>query len=57
MAIEKGIVVEESKPQSVNGEAIEIEIVNPESVGIQTEDGGNKWFRIWFWRKLSRINR
>ena len=44
MAIEKGIVVEESKPQSVNGEAIEKEIVN-------------KWFRIWFWRKLSRINR
>ena len=40
MAIEKGIVVEESKPQSVNGEAIEIEIVNPESVGIETEDGG-----------------
>ncbi len=40
MAIEKGIVVEESKPQNVNGEAIEIEIVNPESVGIETEDGG-----------------
>jgi hypothetical protein len=40
MAIEKGIVVEESKPQNVNGEAIEIEIVNPDSVGIETEDGG-----------------
>ena len=40
MAIEKGIVVEESKPQNVNGEAIEIEIVNPESGGIETEDGG-----------------
>tara|TARA_Y100000361_G_scaffold8185_1_gene6750 strand:- start:152 stop:2632 length:2481 start_codon:yes stop_codon:yes gene_type:complete len=39
MAIEKGIQQVEDK-KNLNGEAIEIEIVNPESVGIETEDGG-----------------